>query len=160
MVQAVERLTLTCAECGAPFTRLACQLGRGRGRFCSKACLGKSKRHGSYLFCAMCDTQFYRHYAEQDAQRHFCSRPCYMDWRALHRSPDSYVKIGARHEHRIVAERVLGRALLPNEVVHHKDDNKHNNDPVNLAVFPTQAHHARCHFGEMSDAELQRFSLV
>lgn len=35
-----------------------------------------------------------------------------------------------------------------------------NNDPSNLAVFPSQAHHVWCHAGRMDEAELQRFRLV
>jgi HNH endonuclease len=44
-------------------------------------------------------------------------------------------------EHRLVMEQVLGRYLQPQEVVHHKDGNKQNNDPANLEVFGTNADH-------------------
>jgi hypothetical protein len=57
-----------------------------------------------------------------------------------------YVKEpGDRHQHRVVAERVLGRALAPGETVHHEDLDKTNNDPANLIVFSRQADHARHH---------------
>lgn len=49
------------------------------------------------------------------------------------------------HVHRIVAAAVLGRDLLPGEVVHHEDRNKHNNAPHNLIVFVSQAEHAKHH---------------
>jgi len=49
------------------------------------------------------------------------------------------------HEHRLVAETVLGRALLDGEIVHHEDRNKRHNDRNNLIVFPSQADHARHH---------------
>lgn len=49
-----------------------------------------------------------------------------------------------RGVHRVVAETVLGRSLLPEEHVHHKDENRTNNDPENLQVM-TRAEHARHH---------------
>lgn len=55
-----------------------------------------------------------------------------------------YVKWFGRHEHRVVAERMLGRALSRKEVVHHIDGNPHNNDLSNLMVI-TQAEHMREH---------------
>jgi hypothetical protein len=58
-----------------------------------------------------------------------------------------YRKVNNRHEHRTVAEQKLGRALLPGEIVHHKDDDKRNNHPNNLRVFSSQAEHARYHMG-------------
>ncbi len=47
--------------------------------------------------------------------------------------------------HREVAERMLGRKLRPEEVVHHIDRDKTNNAPSNLWVFPSQAEHDRVH---------------
>src|SRR3954462_10887510 len=55
-----------------------------------------------------------------------------------------YVKRNGRHEHRVVAEENLGRALLPGEIVHHLDEDKHNNDPANLIVM-RQGDHMREH---------------
>lgn len=44
-------------------------------------------------------------------------------------------------EHRLVMEEVIGRYLLPNEVVHHIDGNKLNNDPSNLRLFESNGEH-------------------
>lgn len=42
-------------------------------------------------------------------------------------------------------ERILGRALVPGEIVHHKDHDKRNNNPSNLMLISSQADHARLH---------------
>lgn len=60
----------------------------------------------------------------------------------------TYLKIYGRHVHRIVAEDMLGRALEPGEVVHHKDGDRHNNDPTNLEVLPSASAHASLHASE------------
>lgn len=52
---------------------------------------------------------------------------------------------GAVYEHIIVAEKKLGRRLLPEEIVHHKDLNKLNNESSNLMIFATNADHSRFH---------------
>lgn len=46
--------------------------------------------------------------------------------------------------HRHIMEELLGRKLGPNEIVHHKDGNKLNNDPSNLEVM-SRSEHARLH---------------
>jgi len=52
---------------------------------------------------------------------------------------------GYVYEHRLVAERMIGRSLLPGEQVHHRDGNKANNDPTNLEVMTSWSHHAVRH---------------
>jgi hypothetical protein len=44
-------------------------------------------------------------------------------------------------------ERLIGRPLTSDEIVHHKDHNPRNNRPENLEIL-TRAEHARHHFAE------------
>lgn len=48
-------------------------------------------------------------------------------------------------EHRLVVERAIGRILLPVEVVHHENDDGHDNRVENLRLFPNQAAHKKHH---------------
>ncbi len=57
----------------------------------------------------------------------------------------SYKKVHGRHEHRVIAEKKLGRALKKGEVVHHIDEDINNNNLDNLMVFPSQKEHAAHH---------------
>lgn len=52
---------------------------------------------------------------------------------------------GRVFKHIVVAEKKIGRFLLPDEVVHHKNKNKRDNDPENLIVFATESDHVRFH---------------
>lgn len=58
---------------------------------------------------------------------------------------------GYAYEHRLVAERVIGRRLQPGEVVHHRDHDKQNNSPENLQVV-TRAGHGVEHRDELGNA--------
>lgn len=84
--------------------------------------------------------------------------PEHYNWkggRVVNRAGYVMIKVGRGHhlaspigyalEHRLVAERMLGRRLTSEEVVHHIDGNKQNNDPANLEVLPSAAHHAHEH---------------
>lgn len=55
---------------------------------------------------------------------------------------DGYVYI-----HQLQAEKILGRKLKGEECVHHKDENKFNNDENNLIVFKTKSDHGAFHGG-------------
>jgi hypothetical protein len=48
-------------------------------------------------------------------------------------------------EHRVVAEQKIGRILKDEEVVHHIDSNRENNNEDNLIVFATLKDHSRFH---------------
>jgi hypothetical protein len=48
---------------------------------------------------------------------------------------------GYAYEHRLVAERKLGRRLRPGELVHHKNEKKTDNRFRNLEVMPSQWEH-------------------
>lgn len=65
------------------------------------------------------------------------------DGYVLVRRPDhpAATRHGYVLEHRLVMEAVLGRHLLPAEVVHHRDGNKQNNQPDNLELFESNGRH-------------------
>lgn len=50
---------------------------------------------------------------------------------------------GYVREHRLVMEKKLGRYLEPNEVVHHIDKNRKNNNIDNLQLFKSNGEHTR-----------------
>ena len=76
----------------------------------------------------------------------FCSRRCamlartkeatgYIDKNGYRRISLGSREAGVREEHRIVMERVLGRALESHETVHHKNGVRSDNRPENLELW-------------------------
>lgn len=66
---------------------------------------------------------------------------------------------GYAYEHRLVAEKILGRKLKKGEQVHHKDENKKNNSPSNLEVCTHKEHkfrHRRKEFSRRNPGEPNR----
>lgn len=61
---------------------------------------------------------------------------------------------GYAYEHRLVAQKKIGRRLRDGELVHHKDENKQNNNPDNLDVKQGNAEHLLEHRKEGSNRRL------
>lgn len=133
------------------------------------------ERNGQYYSCPVCGKQVYRTPGQLKRTKVvYCSRECFKAVNGLRMTELNrelnptrmtqttkqkireqrlketenrvgYPKVYGRHEHRIVAEQMLGRPLNHGEVVHHIDRNKQNNKPENLMVFSSQAEHAKWH---------------
>ncbi len=54
-------------------------------------------------------------------------------------------KSGYAYEHILVAEKKYGRPITRQEVIHHVDRNRSNNDPENLWIFANHADHRHYH---------------
>jgi len=110
------------------------------------------------VICAFCGKEFHPWNGQVNAK--YCSRKCNCRSRHTHKfqvkagragglvignrtrgtGTKGYVKYFQQHEHRFVAEKLLGRKLKKGEVVHHKDENKHNNCPENLEIMSWSKH--------------------
>ncbi len=49
----------------------------------------------------------------------------------------------------LIAERCLGRELNSKELIHHIDENKLNDNPNNLYLFPSKREHVAFHFSKI-----------
>ena len=144
------KVPLRCSYCGAEIRRYPSQIREHN--FCSRRCSGaySSREKNPDGYC-------YRDFSKNSARMTAMNlelNPKRMRQETRNKlrtarlntgSGESYAKLYGRHEHRVVAEQMLGRPLMPGEVVHHIDRNKRNNAPENLMVFRSQADHAAWH---------------
>ena len=160
-------ITKKCLTCGKEFRLFYCQ--RNDRKYCSRACasVATGKRYSAartVITCLQCGKQF-EIAPHRKAAAKFCGRQCQNTWlsRAYAQAKGDamrgtgkktkYLKEANRHQHRIVAEKKIGRKLEKGEVVHHVDENSWNNDPDNLVVI-TQSIHARIHFTKNRKCEV------
>lgn len=156
-----ERISLVCHQCGETFYKLPCQVTKNKGKFCSKKCMDDHKRNGSTLVCNFCGDKFYRRFGEQgDTISSFCSIECYKNSRIVNAKKTTYLKYGATHRHIVIAEKSLGRKLSADEIVHHIDEDRHNNSIENLAILPNQEYHAKVHFGEIGFDQYRLINII
>ena len=147
----MKKETRTCSWCGASVTRYPSQFAGKKHIFCSRECMhsfeNKSKNPNGYMKDFSKGAAFFRaHAAEFNKVRMTPEvRAKLRQARMDTGEGKTYSKYYGRHTHRVVAEQILGRPLLPGEVVHHIDGDKRNNAPENLMVFKSQREHAAWH---------------
>lgn len=156
-------MKVQCDNCGKEFSRKKSHV-RDKNYCCTDCYAAAKRKDRSSVTCAFCGKQFEKP-VHKILEKNFCSRNCHMKYMnaelnparmteetrkklsAARLKPDrkGYKKVNGVHEHRTVAETMLGRKLKRGEVVHHIDRDKSNNNPENLMVFSSQLEHAKWH---------------
>ena len=108
-----------CKLCGKPVN------WRGKKvKFCSKKCRQSGKFNNNFKRGWTIDKFGYKHILLEKGR--------------------SGQKRNYRREHRLIMESFLGRKLLKNEIVHHKNHNKLDNRIKNLVIM-TRSEHMKLH---------------
>ena len=139
-----------CEWCGKEFTYYPYR--KGDVKYCSYDCYHKATRKYYVITCANCGKEI--EVEAKKKNRKFCSKECWDEYRRNRQRVATTGHDGYRYvwftdgtgeqEHRYIMENLLGRKLTTNEVVHHIDGNRANNDIKNLQLM-TRGEHSKLH---------------
>lgn len=133
--------TYTCDYCGEQFNRRDRHGTRNKHFFCSHKCAVAFKTKRILVTCDWCDKKFFKKVSDINRTKsNFCCHKCCEDYSRGSGIRARNAKHNGVYIHRLLAEKVLGRELLPGEEVHHIDLNHLNNRPENLTVLNKGEH--------------------
>jgi very-short-patch-repair endonuclease len=74
-VRESKSVKIRCQECGTEFICYPKRFSTSKNHFCSKLCMGKSRRDGGNVVCVKCDKTFYVNGSRLNSAK-YCSRKC------------------------------------------------------------------------------------
>lgn len=129
-------------------------------RFCKVNECKKDTSKGANGYCGMHYARFKRYgdelYITPEYKRRLNAREAQLK-KVKDIKDTTYKKYLGKHEHRVIAEQMIGRKLKTDEHVHHIDGNKHNNLPNNLQVM-NKFDHLKLHAEERKNNDIKRLS--
>lgn len=119
--------------------------------------LNKDKDYFRYAkcVCAICKNEF----LGWRKSNKFCSRKCMgLAWAKpeVNKYTNTSKNYKRTPDHRLVMEKMIGRKLKPEEVVHHINCNRRDNRPENLMLFKSNAEHIKHHRKIEREQKLQK----
>lgn len=126
-----------CATCHAPFEARVDLVSIGRGRFCSKSCQVRDQHKQGVPLGARTGAAHHNWKGGVSRQHGYVL----LEQKNV---PNIRTKQHYVREHDLVVEKIIGRRLKRGEHAHHMDEDKTNNDPLNLALMEN-GDHVRLH---------------
>lgn len=112
----------TCLFCGNKFNVFPCHVRSGIAKYCSRSCHAKSRIGNK--------------------NPHWKGGEVKIDTGGYRKV---YIPYGMKPEHVLIMEKNIGRELKENEIVHHIDGNRINNNIENLKLLESQGAHRTEH---------------
>jgi hypothetical protein len=138
--RSVERI---CHTCGKTFSIYQSKTRESRGLYCSRDCYYESKIGKR----TSTDTEFkIGHIPANFKEGNLINSQGYI--LELCKDHPKANRHGYVQQHRLIVERHIGRYLKNEELIHHIDGNKQNNDISNLYLFESNSSHAKYHLAE------------
>lgn len=142
-----------CLICGKEIYVYPSKEKEGKGKYCSNRCFGLSAK-GKHFSVKTEFKKGERVSIKTEFKKGSTGNKC-LAWKGGVKKCSGYIRIykpkhpGANKkyvlEHRLIAEKYLGRYLKPSEIIHHINENKEDNRIENLYLFENIGEHNGFH---------------